>query len=124
MTTSTGPGDWLLSFASLRRELRCYRGLEVHAGRLLDGCDLGWGDVGYLLRVGFEELVERGVLEPVRHAPWMPVPPFMRLTFAAGDGLGRVETCDWHHRRTHPVEWYYRVPPAPQPTPPPQQEQP
>lgn len=105
----TDAADWLLSFAPLRRELRCYRGLEVHAGRLLTGCDLGWGDVGYLLRVGFEQLVERGVLEPVRHAPWMPVQPFLRLTYCWGDRQGQRDPLDWHNRRTHPVEWFYRV---------------
>jgi hypothetical protein len=102
----TAPADWILSFRETRRELRCYRGLEAPAGRLFQRAGLECYGSAHLMRDAILELVARGILHPVRYAPWMPAPTLM------GDGTAphnRMLTDTWEGRRTHPLHWIYRV---------------
>jgi hypothetical protein len=97
----------MLAHPSVARELRAYRGLEAPAARLLGAA---FSDPWFVER-GLAELVERGVLIPVRHAPWMGTPiiaPDPGFGCGGGSG-GRVDAADWRYRVSHAMTWTYRV---------------
>lgn len=109
----TGPGDWLLTFRSVRQELR-NPGLgnrETRGGWLLREAALQ-AVTASLCDAALEELVERGVLEPVRYAP-MAAPLFLPDPGrgCGGSSFPREEPHGWQGRRSPPWAWVYRVPP-------------
>jgi hypothetical protein len=109
----TGPADWLLTFRSVRQELR-NPGL---GNRLTRG---GWlvreaaleAITMAISETALEQFVERGVLEPVYYAP-VAAPLFAP---DPGRGCGtsmcpREEPYGWRARRSPAWAWVYRVPP-------------
>jgi hypothetical protein len=102
----TSYADAMLAHPHVARELRCYRGLELPAARLLGAA---FGDAGFV-EAGLAELVERGFLIPVRHAPWMGTPIIVpSFAFGCGMGKGKVDRAPWRYRVSHAMEWVYRV---------------
>ena len=109
----TDPGDWLLSFRSVRQELR-NPGLgnrETRGGWLVREAALV-SVTASLCEDALEQLVERGVLEPVRYSP--VALPFFAPDPARGCGCPlypAAEPYGWQGRRSPPYAWVYRVPP-------------
>jgi hypothetical protein len=68
---STGPGDWLLSFAETRREMR--PGLDVWGYHLVRHAAAVCGDAA-MIQAALRQLLERGVLSQHRYMPHMPQP--------------------------------------------------
>ncbi len=109
----TGPADWLLTFRSVRQELR-NPGLgnrETRGGWLLreparESVTLA------LCETALVQLVERAVLEPVRYAP--TAAPLFAPDPGRGCGASmypREEPHGWAARRSPAWAWVYRVPP-------------
>jgi hypothetical protein len=110
----TAPADWLLTFRSVRQELR-NPGLgnrETRGGWLVREAALESVTMS-LCDIALVELVERGVLEPVRYAAAVGAPLFAP---DPGRGCGasmypREEPYGWHARKSPAWAWVYRVPP-------------
>lgn len=108
------PADWLLTLRSVRQELR-NPGLgnrETRGGWLLREAGLASVTMG-ICETALVQLVERGVLTPVRYAPFVASPLFAP---DPGRGCGasmypREESYGWQARRSPASAWVYRVPP-------------
>lgn len=107
----TGAAEWLLSFRETRRELRCARGLDVHA-TLLCGYAASVSGERRLIDQALCGLVDRGMLAPMRYAPWFRSPVFPPdPAYGCGGPLkaSAVESYGWEGRRTPAWMWVFRV---------------
>lgn len=101
----TSYADAMLAHPDVRRELRAYRGALVPAARLLGAA---FGDA-HFVEAGLQELVDRGVLKPHAFTPWFGT-PIVCPNIGFGCGVGRgVKTDTWEGRRSHRMQWTYRV---------------
>lgn len=97
--------DAMLAHPDVRRELRAYRGSKIPAARLLGAA---FPDA-HFVEAGLQELVDRGVLHPVEYTPWYGT-PIISPSFAFGCGMGKgLKTDTWEGRRSHRMQWTYRV---------------
>lgn len=109
----TDAADWLLSFRSVRQELRnpSLGNRETRGGWLLREPALESVTIA-LCETAMELLVERGVLVPVRYAP--AAAPLFAPDVGRGCGASMYpveERYGWECRRTPTWAWVYRVPP-------------
>ena len=103
---TTSYADAMLAHPDVRRELRCYRGREIPAARLLGAA---FSDV-HFVECGLVELVQRGVLHPIRHAPWFGTPIVSpNIGFGCAGSLKSVDNAEFAYRRSHAMTWTYRV---------------
>lgn len=111
----TDAGDWLLSFRSVRQELRNpgMGNRETRGGWLVREA-ARVAVTQSLLEDALLALVERGVLQPARYAPvagplCMPDPG--RGCAGTWPPFPREETYGWEGRKSPAWAWVYRVPP-------------
>lgn len=108
----SSPADWLLSFRTVRQELR-NPGLgnrETRGGWLLREAALEAVTLS-LCETALVQLVERGVIEPVRYAP--VAAPLFAPDPGRGCGASMYplqEPNGWECRRSPAWAWVYRVP--------------
>jgi len=111
----TDAADWLLSFRGVRQELRC-PGLgnrETRGGWLVRQAALDSVTLS-LCETALVQLVERGVLVPVRYAPVsgpLCAPDPGRGCGTTWPPFPQEEPHGWHGRKSPAWAWVYRVPP-------------